>query len=491
MKTYKIFLCSLLLLVPILGLAQDGTFDTTFGGSGFVLTGIDDNNDYSNDVIQQTDGKLLVTGSTSGSGGSNSVILRYLINGELDTSFGGNGVVISNGFDPSTEASLQNSGKILLSGNSNGSYLVQRFTSSGELDTTFADNGSLIPINKASKIKILNNDNFLLVGATTNGSEYFIVLQKYLINGAPDTTFGNNGVSIIEVPFESISVKDFKIQNDNSVILLSTGAKTEISEIILMKFLSNGSIDSSFGTNGSIFHDIDIGSIQNSSYAAFDIAQNGNIVIATTAGGCQSAFKRNLLRFLPNGVLDETFGSGGIIILSGVGAIPFKLIIQENNRILIGEDVLDCFEWSYLSVKRLFENGEIDSTLSLSNSGQEPSGSEFILQTDGKIVAVGATPWFSEDQDFYIGRYNNNPLGIEENDLKEISIFPNPSEGLFILKSNTDFDSESTYVVTDISGKIIQKCVLQNSETIIDLSEAQNGMYFLKTTNNVIRLLKY
>jgi hypothetical protein len=80
-----------------------------------------------------------------------------------------------------------------------------------------------------------------------------------------------------------------------------------------MKFLSDGSIDNSFGANGSNLYTIDIAPNQDSIQAAFDIAQNGNIIIAATTGGCQTSFKRNLIRFLPNGAFDETFGNSGAI----------------------------------------------------------------------------------------------------------------------------------------------------------------------------------
>jgi hypothetical protein len=46
--------------------------------------------------------------------------------------------------------------------------------------------------------------------------------------------------------------------------------------------------------------------------------------------------------------------------------------------------------------------------------GFEPEGVDFILQNDGRIVAIGTTPWYNGDEDFYIGRYNNSPLGVSE-----------------------------------------------------------------------------
>ena len=489
MKLKPLLFALFIAILPLSLFSQDGTYDTSFGGIGFIIIDIDTNSDYAKQLIQQADGKILMVGVTYISSNHSSFILRYETSGDLDLSFGTDGIVTSNlrGF---SEVCLQNDDKIVIGGSNSGDYFVQRYTSSGELDTTFADSGILIPISSASKINVLDDDSILLADSVTDGADNFIVLQKYLADGTPDSAYGNNGTSIVEVPFEDLQINEFKIQSDDSVIVLSTRGRTVTSDVILTKFLADGSIDNSFGTNGSTLYAIDIAPNEDNIQAAFDIAQNGNIIVAVTAGGCQTSFKRNLIRFLPNGVLDESFGNAGVIDLPGYSAIPFKVFIQENNRILLGENFLDCFEWAFLSINRYFANGSIDSSLSLDTAGWEEDGGDFILQNDGKIVAIGTTPWYNGDEDIYIGRYNNSPLGIKENTIQDVIISPNPSNGLFSLKYVNSFSSEIPYHITDVIGKIIQTGRLKDNESVIDISEAQSGIYFLMAANTTLRLIK-
>src|SRR5690606_21107450 len=86
-------------------------------------------------------------------------------------------------------------------------------------------------------------------------------------------------------------------------------------------------------------------------------------------------------------------------------------------------------------------------------------------------------------------RYNNDALETEEFFQTKFSVYPNPFSGIFnvVRASNSENDS---YDIFDIMGKIIGKGQLIDTETQIDLSSAQSGVYFLKTNNGVFRLLK-
>ncbi len=113
------------------------------------------------------------------------------------------------------------------------------------------------------------------------------------------------------------------------------------------------------------------------------------------------------------------------------------------------------------------------------------------MQADNKILVTGYSFWYEAgDVDFKIFRLINGILGVSANTLQDLNVYPNPSEGVFTIKNSSSFDSEAKYFVTDLSGKTIQKGVLKTMETTINLSEAQPGIYFLKTSNTTLKLLK-
>jgi len=180
-------------------LATAGTLDPTFGSNGVVSVNL--NSQFlPGDVIEQTDGKILV---------SNSYfpfqVARFEHNGSLDTSFGSGGV--TNPFAPNNNPSsagalaLQSDGKIVVVA---GGGSVVRLNSDGSLDTTFGNGGMTIAPSVPSGWgfsagpALVQPDGKILLGGTASEIGYRTesfqtVLARYNANGSPDTTFGKGG----------------------------------------------------------------------------------------------------------------------------------------------------------------------------------------------------------------------------------------------------------------------------------------------------------
>lgn len=142
---------------------QDGTLDTGFGTGGHVMLPVSPGTDTGRDVIVQADGKLLVAGtmrSGDGSGDVDGLLLRLNTNGSLDTSFGTGGMVkarLSDGNDLYNRVQVQSDGKILVLGSTGepfassvggGELALVRYHQDGSLDTAFGVNGvARIPTN--------------------------------------------------------------------------------------------------------------------------------------------------------------------------------------------------------------------------------------------------------------------------------------------------------------------------------------------------------
>src|SRR5439155_1459581 len=136
----------------------DGSLDNSFGG-GIVNSPVGNSQDHANSVAIQTDGKIVVAGSTCkgvgtfGCTGTSFAIVRYNPNGSLDTSFNGTGIVITGNSDGgASDLAIQTDGKIVVAGDSlaaagnwrTADFAIVRYNPDGSLDTSFGGTGKII-----------------------------------------------------------------------------------------------------------------------------------------------------------------------------------------------------------------------------------------------------------------------------------------------------------------------------------------------------------
>ncbi|MDO9104929.1 MAG: DUF4347 domain-containing protein [Methylovulum sp.] len=132
---------------------SNGNLDNSFSGDGKVTTDFGSPNDYANSLVVQKDGKIIVAGSSNG----NFALARYDINGNLDNSFDGDGKVTTaiNAYgDMYRSIALDADGKILVTGPSGtGDFVLLRYNIDGSLDTGTTTSGGLTP----QQLLVLNN----------------------------------------------------------------------------------------------------------------------------------------------------------------------------------------------------------------------------------------------------------------------------------------------------------------------------------------------
>jgi uncharacterized delta-60 repeat protein len=102
--------------------AQPGTLDASFGYGGTTVTSVGNgNNNRSNSIAIQGDGKIIAGGNSTNSGTLNDFsLVRYNINGSLDATFGNGGKVttaIGNYDDLGNAVAIHSDNKIVLIGN--------------------------------------------------------------------------------------------------------------------------------------------------------------------------------------------------------------------------------------------------------------------------------------------------------------------------------------------------------------------------------------
>src|SRR5271166_5668566 len=198
-----------------LALAQAGHLDSTFGTGGVFTTNfMQTDATMANAVAIQSDGKIVVGGSTPGG----AALARLNTNGTLDSSFGSGGIV-NNSFGalgPVMGVVIQPDGKIvaLAEGFLGGS--VGRFNSDGSVDTTFGNGGFAVSKSLDSGPGILSalalqaDGKILVTGAGLIG--------RYTTDGQLDPTFGSSGIAALNSSIATAMV----LQSDGK-ILVTTG----------------------------------------------------------------------------------------------------------------------------------------------------------------------------------------------------------------------------------------------------------------------------
>ncbi|KYC42820.1 hypothetical protein WA1_11880 [Scytonema hofmannii PCC 7110] len=267
----------------------DGTPDSSFGSNGKVTTSISTNTDEGYSVAIQADGKIVVAGSTYNGSNHDSALIRYNIDGSLDTSFGNGGKVITpvvaNSYDVFESIAIQSDGKIVVAGSANNNatnsdFTLVRYNPDGSLDSSFGNGGQIVtPISGAydwvSSIAIQSNGKIIVAGQ----GNYEFALARYNTDGSLDTTFGNSGKVITDMGSSTSGIESISIQSDGKIVAagyLFTGSITDFTEFAVTRYNADGSLDSSFGNGGKV-----ITPISNTVDMAYGLAlqSDGNIVV--------------------------------------------------------------------------------------------------------------------------------------------------------------------------------------------------------------------
>ena len=131
----------------------DGTLDTSFDGDGLVLTDLGTTADVARAVVIRPDGRIVVAGTADG----DVALVRYTDAGAVDTTFGDHGTRITDfGSDDFANAiALTGDGHILVAGHTLGAglnldFALARYTAEGKLDTAFGTTASSRPTSAAT-----------------------------------------------------------------------------------------------------------------------------------------------------------------------------------------------------------------------------------------------------------------------------------------------------------------------------------------------------
>jgi uncharacterized delta-60 repeat protein len=401
-----------------------GSPDTSFGTGGKVTTPIGSSDDYAVALGIQSDGKVVAAGHSSNGINFDFALVRYNTNGSLDATFGSGGIVttfIGSGHDAANALAIQSDGKIVAAGYSyNGSdydFALVRYNTDGSLDTTFGSGGKVTtPVGSiedvASALGIQSDGRIVAAGYSykSDGNNYDFALVRYNTDGSLDTTFGTNGIVSTPIGSSNDYASSLGIQSDGRIVAAGYSYNGSNNDFALVRYNVNGTLDTGFGSGGIVI--TSIGSSNDAAHALV-IQSDGKIVAAGSSfNNNTSKYDFALVRYNSNGTLDTGFGASGIVTTS-VGSgwdVANALGIQPDGKIVAagssGIDILPKF-----AVVRYNANGTLDTGFGIGGIVTEPVGSSDdyaialgIQSSDGKIVAAGYS-YNGSNYDFALVRF--------------------------------------------------------------------------------------
>lgn len=292
------WLLTILLLIVTTATAQaaPGDLDATFAGTGKTRLGFGFGNDFGRAVAVQSDGKLIVAGQVGGSDSGGDIgIVRYNADNSLDASFGTGGKVITPiaaGNSNVAALRIDGNGKIVVAGSlydgTKYSILVVRYNADGSLDTSFDADGIVTTLiagtTQASAMINDANGKIVVVVSSNNsgGTDNKTVLVRYNTNGSLDTSFDGDGVAVTSIGVYTDVGTAVAIETSGKIVVAGYSQTGSENEFAVVRYNSNGTLDTSYGFGGKMVVDVSSGS---DTANAIALDSSGRAVLAGESNG--------------------------------------------------------------------------------------------------------------------------------------------------------------------------------------------------------------
>ena len=305
-------------LLQVARVNPDGTLDASFGSAGFtsaIVFPLESGN-----LALQPDGKILVAAGVDNPNLVPSEMARFTASGQLDSTFGGAGI-INLAYPGPTQIAVQATGKILVASGGQSKLVFQaqpipqtgsitRYNSNGTIDPTFGASGTAASLASASAMLLQNDGKIVVAGSLTsklNGApsanDIGFGIVRYQANGTIDRSFGKGGVGIVDFGANAPVAGAFAvaIQSNGDIVAAGAAGGTAFQNKItssfgLARLTSAGKLDTTFGSGGTVITTVATG--QYSWITGLAIQSDGKIVAAGTSQFGNFNDNANVARYL-------------------------------------------------------------------------------------------------------------------------------------------------------------------------------------------------
>jgi len=302
---------------------------------------------------------------------------------------------------------VQQNGRIVIAGEvrmesrTYSSWLLARFKRKGAIDVSFGTNGVSITDfddeSNAFAINVLDDGRFLVAGSTSRGWS----IGRFDAQGHVDSTYGIGGFQHSELAGRFTTPVDMFVSSEGSATATGFDASFNENDFLATRYAADGAPDTTFGIDGVLTSNFTLcdGS-QDSRYWSSRITycSDGKLLIGGSADGTCNGLHTvalALARYLPSGVPDPDFGSSGLawtpVLVGGIVGIAE----ERDGKILAGASTYGNFTPGEFNLVRFDANGALDETFGTSGFATNGFGSEIaapvklLVQSDGKVLLVG------------------------------------------------------------------------------------------------------
>ncbi len=397
----------------------------------------------------QADGTLVAAGVAGVGNRVDFALARYLPDGRLDPIFGAGGKVTTHfqGSAPAASSSwfagafaraivIQGDGKIVAAGRASlgnlwtirSAWALARYLPDGRLDPTFGVEGTATTEFEMSNYAVpaltLQPDGKLIVaGDGLVGRKFAFALVRYLPDGRLDATFGLGGTVKTDFPGSFASARALAVQPDGKLVAAGFAVIDGSDHFALARYLPDGSLDPSFGHGGMVTTVVSFGEkgrvIQgflNRGAFALEIQPDGKLISVGASEGLKGRTVFALARFLPDGSLDRSFGTGGTVTTDfGNGGVAFAVVLQPDDKVVVAgtTGIADlsrtgtAWPCEKFALARYLPNGTLDRSFGTYGKviGDQCGRPMAVgIQLDGKLILAGRTI-VGERETFSLARY--------------------------------------------------------------------------------------
>jgi uncharacterized delta-60 repeat protein len=418
----------------------DGTLDNGFGTNGITLTDVDASNDFVGSVAVQPDGKIIAGGVRfNAQAVGQAMVMRHLPNGSLDNSFGTAGI------------------------------RTITFTGAG---SSFIQGLALQPDGRIAAC----GERY------TNGNWESFVLRLNT-DGSTDNSFGIVQLDIVTTGDDNAT--DITLQDDGKVVVCGSVVSTNGGGMFVARMNSSGSFDSGFGTGGKLV--LDIGDGGTDKGRSVRVQPDGKVLVCGVVD-TDNGYRIGVARLLADGTLDNSFGSNGAVQVNlGVDdwATP-SLALQPDGRIVIGS-ANNAGNPPRVKVIRLLPDGTLDpsfgtngiGTSNATSGNNDETAVRTIFLQDGGIAVAGFVDTPNNIQVAVWKFRSGVNVGVEEvPESGSLRISPNPAEGLLTVHMPNNFDAGTLMVVRDMTGREVPVVISKaQGQAVFDATGLSSGAY--------------
>ncbi|MBI4405852.1 MAG: hypothetical protein HY537_16960 [Deltaproteobacteria bacterium] len=264
-----------------------GMLDPAFGAGGKVTIDFASSTDYGFGIALDLSGRIVVGGYAYNGSKFDFALARLMSNGSLDPSFNGTGKLttsIGNGSSYAYALAMQSDGKIIAAGssyNNNHNFTVARYTEDGGLDSSFGTAGKAIidfgiGDDIAYAIALDSVNNIVVAGRTRSMTQNVFGVVRLKTDGSLDSSFAGGGKTTTKVGTTQDEARSVAVMTNGKIITSGFSYSGATSTIALVRYLSQGTLDTSFGINGIMT--TGVGGSEDRGYA-MALSADGKIVV--------------------------------------------------------------------------------------------------------------------------------------------------------------------------------------------------------------------